>query len=63
MYFCGIPAVKWYANKNPDEDSEIINNIQTILKTMKINKFILISTIDVYNNVNGNFNEEFKLEL
>jgi len=58
MYFCGIPAVKWYANENPHEDTKIINNIQNILKTMKINKFILISTIDVYNNINGNFNED-----
>ena len=56
IYFCGIPAVKWYANKNIDEDTEIIHNIKNILKTMKIKKFILISTIDVYNNVNGNFN-------
>jgi len=59
MYFCGIPAVKWYANKNIDEDAEIINNIQNILKTMKINKFILISTIDVYDDVNGKFNEDY----
>ena len=59
MYFCGIPAVKWYANKNIDKDTEIIHNIQNILKTMKINKFILISTIDVYNNVNGNLNEDY----
>jgi sugar phosphate isomerase/epimerase len=63
MYFCGIPAVKWYANTHVDEDTEIIHNIQTILKTMKINKFILISTIDVYNNVNGNFDEDYSCRI
>jgi sugar phosphate isomerase/epimerase len=59
MYFCGIPAVKWYANKNPKEDTELFCNIKNILKTMKINKFILISTIDVYDNINGNFDEDY----
>ena len=53
IYFCGIPAVKWYANKYPEEDIIIIENIIDILKTIKTNKFIHISTIDVYKNVNS----------
>ena len=59
LYFCGLPAVKWYANTYPDEDNLIIDNIKNILKTMTINKFILISTIDVYNNINENYNEDY----
>lgn len=59
MYFCGIPAIKWYANLNPEEDTKIINNIQNILKTMKINKFILISTIDIYDEINKNIDEDY----
>lgn len=48
LYFCGIPAVKWHANKYPDHDFETINRIKTILNTITCNKIILISTIDVY---------------
>ena len=48
LYFCGIPAVKWHANKYPDQDFETINRIKTILNTITCNKIILISTIDVY---------------
>jgi len=50
IFFAGIPAVKWYANKYPEEDLQIINNIKEILKTITVKKFILISTIDVYEN-------------
>lgn len=59
MYFCGIPAIKWYANNNPEKDDETITNIINILNTIKINKFILISTIDVYENINGDFDENY----
>jgi len=59
IFFCGVPAVKWYANKNPEEDSKIIEELKTILKTIKTNKFILISTIDVYDNVISEDNEDY----
>jgi sugar phosphate isomerase/epimerase len=58
IIFCGIPAVKWFANKNPIEDANIIENIEKILNTITCDKFILISTIDVYNNTNCFSNEE-----
>jgi sugar phosphate isomerase/epimerase len=62
LFFCGIPAVKWYANKNPDEDTETIENIKKILNTITCDKFILISTIDVYENTCNEFktmNEDY----
>lgn len=59
LYFCGIPAVKWKANKYPQEDIDIIENIKNILKTIKVNKIILISTIDVYENVELGNNEDY----
>jgi hypothetical protein len=59
IYFCGVPAVKWYANKNPDEDLLTINNIIDILKTIKVNKFYLISTIDVYEDVISEKDENY----
>tara|TARA_R110002073_G_scaffold217844_3_gene378131 strand:+ start:10103 stop:11683 length:1581 start_codon:yes stop_codon:yes gene_type:complete len=58
LFFCGIPAVKWKANKNPEEDYNIIENIKSILNTINVNKIILISTIDVYDKVDKEFNEE-----
>lgn len=62
IYFCGIPAVKWYANKNPEEDYKVIEEIKNILKTIKTKKFILISTIDVYDNVTSENTEEYNCD-
>lgn len=56
--FCGAPAQKWKANKFPNEDNTIIQEIITILKTIQIRKFVLISTIDVYQNVNAEEDED-----
>lgn len=60
VFFCGMPAVKWLANKNPETDAAILENIQSILQTIKANKFVLISTIDVYEYVdNFTLNEDY----
>ena len=59
LYFCGIPAVKWYANKYPQEDKDCIEKIKDILKTINVKKIILISTIDVYENVELENNEDY----
>lgn len=50
LVFCsGINATKWIANKNPEEDWANISKLIQVLKTITIiNKFILISTIDIY---------------
>lgn len=45
-----IPAVKWWANQNPEEDKAKIDELLKMLSTVSANKFILISTIDVYPN-------------
>ena len=49
----GVSAVKWQANKNPEQDLERINELIEVLKTVKAKKFILISTIDVYSVSSG----------
>ena len=59
LFFCGVPAVKWKANKYPQEDVDVIENIKNILKTIKVNKIILISTIDVYENVDLGNDEDY----
>lgn len=54
MLFCaGVSAIKWFANQNPDLDIKNINNLIECLKTVKVNKFILISTIDIYDDMNN----------
>lgn len=59
LFFAGIPAVKWYANKNPEQDFNILENIKNILNTITVKKIILISTIDVYNDVTKQFDEDY----
>lgn len=49
VYCACIPAVKWKANGNPEEDLEMINTLKDTLCTVKCRVFILISTIDVHN--------------
>jgi len=47
----GVSAVKWLANKEPANDLENITSLITVLKTISVNRFVLISTIDVYPNI------------
>jgi len=44
----GIPAVKWLANKEPDQDRTAIGSLVDVLRTARAARFVLISTIDVY---------------
>jgi len=63
LFFCGVPAVKWYANKYPEYDTSTINNIKQILKTIKAKKIILISTIDVYEYTDLEYTEDYKCDI
>ena len=63
LFFCGVPAVKWYANKNPDEDFDVLHKIRTTLETIKVNKIILISTIDVYEYVDSQETEDYDCDF
>lgn len=44
----GAPAQKWIANREPSEDKSNIDSLISHLRTVKCNKFILISTVDVF---------------
>lgn len=59
VFISCLPSKKWYANKFPEIDNENIDNIKKVLKTIKSNKIILISTIDVYENTNKELNEDY----
>lgn len=56
LYCAGVSAVKWFANQNPQIDEEKIEELKNIIKQAKIKKFILISTIDIYDSF-GDVNE------
>lgn len=49
----GVAAEKWKANKNPTEDLERIQRLIKVLKNVKADRFVLISTIDVYPIAHG----------
>ena len=48
VYCACVPAVKWKANKNPDEDYEAIDKLKNVLVSVRCRKFVHISTIDVH---------------
>lgn len=44
----GVPAVKWLANKEPEQDREAISTLSEHLAAASTDKMVLISTVDVY---------------
>lgn len=44
----GAPAQKWLANQKPEEDRSKIEGLISCLKTVTCDRFILISTVDVF---------------
>jgi len=49
----GAPAQKWIANREPETDRQKIDGLIDHLKTIQCNIFILISTVDVFQNPIG----------
>lgn len=49
----GAPAQKWIANRDPEADQKKIDELIAHLATIKCQKFILISTVDVFKTVLG----------
>ena len=44
----GVPAVKWHANKFPEEDRANIAGLIDYLSAVRVERLVLISTVDVY---------------
>lgn len=60
---CAAPAsVKWRANEYPKEDLASIKQLMDVLETIETQKFILISTIDVYPTARM-VNEDFPIDM
>jgi hypothetical protein len=49
----GAPAQKWIANGNPEADRQNIARLIEFLQTIKCERFILVSTVDVFGNPNS----------
>lgn len=55
VYCACVPAVKWWANKNPSEDFSQTQEILEVLVAIKFTgRFIYISTIDVHDHSKKN---------
>lgn len=52
VYCCGVSSNKRWANNNEIEDRKNIEELLKSLKNLNCNRFILISTIDVYIDIN-----------
>ncbi|MDI3244592.1 NAD-dependent epimerase/dehydratase family protein [Pseudoalteromonas agarivorans] len=48
LYITAIQAKKWWANQNAEEDKALIDGLFEHLETVKANKVVFISTVDVY---------------
>jgi hypothetical protein len=53
MVVSGVTAVKWWANKNAEEDRSRIDNLLGHLEHVKAKRVIVISTVDVYPDTRG----------
>lgn len=53
LYYSGVPAAKFIANKYPEQDLEIIINAAENIRKIAPKKLVLISTVDVYKAPNG----------
>lgn len=49
----GAPAAKWKANQDPHADRACLGRLTAALERVKTQRFVHISTVDVYGQVNG----------
>lgn len=53
LIYAGVTGTKWFANKFPDRDQTIIKSALENIEKIAPKKLILISTIDVYDTLDG----------
>ena len=58
----GIPAVKYIANREPEQDWLQISALLSVLEQTRTGRFVLISTIDVYPDPSQPLDEDAALE-
>ena len=62
VYCAAAPGTKWYANQNPTKDFTSILELLEALHTVKCRKLILLSTIGVYDNLDGVY-EDYEINI
>lgn len=62
VYCAGAPAAKWVANQKPTEDLRSICSLVDAIREVKTQRFVLISTIDVYKSI-VDVDEDSAIEL
>jgi len=60
---CGNSSTRWKVNQNPKKDLENIKQFIESIKKVKVNKFVLISTIDVLGDLEKNPYGQIRLYL
>ncbi|GBG00398.1 hypothetical protein Rsub_13335 [Raphidocelis subcapitata] len=51
-------AFDWLANKEPDQDLRTLQDVEDVLGSISCKKFVLISTIDIYQPADGGLDED-----
>lgn len=57
----GAPGKKWLANQKPHDDKQSIDSLISVLKSVTAKRFVLISSVDVYNKP-SNVDEDTVIE-
>lgn len=57
----GVASAKWLANRDPEADRRAIAALTDVLETVVADRFVLISTIDVYPVTDSGENEDAAL--
>lgn len=55
----GVSGFKWEVNRNPEADRERIKKLLSCLSEVRVGKFVLISTIDVYGDIKSERDESY----
>lgn len=63
LYLACLPATKWLVNKDPQSDLDNIFKILNIITKREFGTIILYSTIDVYNDVPLEVNEDYSIPI
>jgi nucleoside-diphosphate-sugar epimerase len=54
LVVCAAPhAKKWWANLHPDDDARLVEGLMRELDTVAAERFVLVSTIDVFPRIRG----------
>ena len=61
VVFSAVPAVKWWANQNREADRAVVQGLIDFLSTISADRFVLISTVDVY-QISQGVNERTEIE-